>query len=74
MATKVITVWERHTRQKDGSWKWEFNHISNNFDKKLYMPKAVSTVQEKAWSNAKWRSSKAYLIGCKVVEGRREYG
>ena len=56
--TKTITVWERYNSKLK---RWEHNHISDGYfvDEDKPIPKGC--IQEKNWSNSKWRKFKAYL-------------
>ena len=66
MEKKTITVWERHTKSNDGSWKWEHNHISDGFDDSQQEPTPVSEDQGRLWKGSEWRKKKAFLVNGKV--------
>lgn len=63
-----ITVWDYYTKQKDGSFVWEFNHIEDGWNEELKFPtvKCPTPVQKHNFSTGKWRKSKAELIDGKV--------
>jgi len=66
MKKKLITVWERQNRQKDGSMIWKHNHISDGYNENQIEPKSINDNQKKLWKGAKWRSFKAFLNDGKV--------
>lgn len=57
---KVITVWENFVKQKDGSFKWEFNHIEDgwNEDQKFPTVKVPVVTQKLHFTSGQWRKSK----------------
>lgn len=67
MEKKLITVWERRNRKDDGTWAWEFNHISDGYSEAQKEPVANFDDQRKSWKGGEWRSTRAFLIEGKVV-------
>jgi len=57
---KPITIWTRYTKQKDGTYKWEHNHIEDELIRGIE-PIPNCEFQCKAWKDAQWRRCWGYL-------------
>lgn len=58
-----ITVWYRWNPSKN---KWQFNHISEGYNKEQIAPISVDDKVTKSWKNSKWKAYASQLIDRKV--------
>jgi len=54
---EFATCWERLNEKG----RWEHNHVEYDWAEGD-TPKAVNSLQERSWTNAKWRKTTGYLI------------
>jgi hypothetical protein len=56
----IVTSWAKYDAEKE---KYDHNHISIGFDNTISSPIPTDEYQEKMWKNAKWKKTKAVLVG-----------